>query len=69
MTEEEKQRRKSRSVGRPKQEDLSKKRDKKLTLSSTQDEYDYLLINAKGLKQTYTNIHYSLFYGTWSSSC
>jgi hypothetical protein len=42
MTEEEKQKRQDRSVGRPKLDDLSKKRDKKLTLSLTQDEYDYL---------------------------
>ena len=51
MTEEEKQRRKNRSVGRPKQEDLSKKRDKKLNLSLTQDEYDYLVKMQKALNK------------------
>ncbi len=34
--------RKNRSVGRPSLEDSSKKRDKKVMLSLTQDEYDYL---------------------------
>ncbi|MCK5678300.1 MAG: hypothetical protein KAH72_07495 [Flavobacteriaceae bacterium] len=34
--------RKSRKVGRPTLEDKSKKRDKKVMLSLTQDEYDYL---------------------------
>ena len=34
--------RKSRSVGRPKIDDKSQKRDKKVMLSLTQDEYDYL---------------------------
>ena len=34
--------RKNRSVGRPTIEDKSKKRDKKVMLSLTQDEYDYL---------------------------
>lgn len=34
--------RKNRSVGRPAQEDPSKKREKKVMLSLTQDEYDYL---------------------------
>ena len=33
---------KNRSVGRPSLEDSSKKRDKKVMLSLTQDEYDYL---------------------------
>ena len=43
--------RKNRSVGRPKQEDLSKKRDKKLTLSLTQDEYEYLVKMQKALNR------------------
>lgn len=34
--------RKNRSVGRPSLEDSSKKRDKKVMLSLTQSEYDYL---------------------------
>jgi len=34
--------RKNRSVGRPSLENSSKKRDKKVMLSLTQDEYDYL---------------------------
>jgi hypothetical protein len=51
MTEEEKQKRKNRNVGRPKQEDLSKKRDKKLTLSLTQSEYDYLQKMQKALNR------------------
>ena len=51
MTEEEKQKRKNRSTGRPKQEDLSKKRDKKLTLSLTQDEYEYLVKMQKALNR------------------
>lgn len=51
MTEEEKQKRQNRSVGRPKQEDLSKKRDKKLTLSLTQSEYDYLVKMQKVLNR------------------
>jgi hypothetical protein len=51
MTEEEKQRRKNRSVGRPKQDDKSKLRDKKLTLSLTQDEYNYLQKMQKALNR------------------
>jgi hypothetical protein len=51
MTEEEEKRRKSRSVGRPKQEDKSKIRDKKLTLSLTQDEYNYLQKMQKALNR------------------
>ena len=43
--------RKNRSVGRPKQDDLSKKRDKKLTLSLTQDEYEYLVKMQKALNR------------------
>ncbi len=43
--------RKNRSVGRPKQDDLSKKRDKKLTLSLTQDEYNYLVKMQKALNR------------------
>ena len=43
--------RKNRSVGRPKQEDLSKKRDKKITLSLTQDEYEYLQKMQKALNR------------------
>jgi len=43
--------RKNRSVGRPKQDDLSKKRDKKLTLSLTQDEYEYLIKMQKALNR------------------
>jgi len=43
--------RKNRSVGRPKQNDLSKKRDKKLTLSLTQDEYEYLVKMQKALNR------------------
>ena len=50
MTEEEKQKRQNRSVGRPKQ-DLSKKRYKKLTLSLTQDEYAYLEKMQKALNR------------------
>jgi len=44
--------RKNRSVGRPKQEDLSKKRDKKITLSLTQDEYEYLQKMQKALNRS-----------------
>ena len=51
MTEEEKQRRKNRSVGRPKEVDLSKKRDKKLNLSLTQEEYNYLVKMQKALNK------------------
>ena len=51
MTEEEKQKRQSRSVGRPKQNDLSKKRDKKINLSLTQDEYEYLVKMQKALNK------------------
>lgn len=43
--------RKNRSVGRPKQDDLSKKRDKKITLSLTQDEYEYLVKMQKALNR------------------
>lgn len=43
--------RKNRSVGRPKQDDLSKKRNKKLTLSLTQDEYEYLVKMQKALNR------------------
>jgi len=43
--------RKNRNVGRPKQDDLSKKRDKKLTLSLTQDEYEYLVKMQKALNR------------------
>ncbi len=43
--------RKDRSVGRPKQDDLSKKRDKKITLSLTQDEYEYLQKMQKALNR------------------
>ena len=43
--------RKNRSVGRPKQDDLSKKRDKKLTLSLTQGEYEYLVKMQKALNR------------------
>jgi len=42
MTEQEKAKRQARSVGRPAIDNPSKKRDKKITLSLTQDEYDYL---------------------------
>lgn len=51
MTEEEKEKRQSRSVGRPKLEDKSKKRDKKINLSLTQDEYDYLVKMQKALNR------------------
>jgi len=43
--------RKNRNVGRPKQDDVSKKRDKKLTLSLTQDEYEYLVKMQKALNR------------------
>ncbi|MDF1882714.1 hypothetical protein JHD49_02035 [Sulfurimonas sp. SAG-AH-194-C21] len=44
--------RKSRSVGRPSLEDSSKKRDKKVMLSLTQDEYDYLQKMQKTLNRS-----------------
>ena len=43
--------RKNRNVGRPSLEDSSKKREKKVMLSLTQDEYDYLQKMQKTLKR------------------
>ena len=43
--------RKNRTVGRPKIDDISQKRDKKVMLSFTQDEYDYLVKMQKNLNR------------------
>jgi len=51
MTEEEKEQRKARSVGRPKVAS-EQKRDKKITLSLTQNEYDNLLKMQKALNRS-----------------
>ena len=42
---------KNRSVGRPKIDDKSQKRDKKVMLSLTQDEYEYLVKMQKNLNR------------------
>jgi hypothetical protein len=52
MTEEEKERRKNRTVGRPSLENSSLKRDKKVMLSLTQDEYDYIQKMQKALNRS-----------------
>ena len=44
--------RKNRSVGRPKIDDKSQKRDKKVMISFTQDEYDYLQKMQKTLNRS-----------------
>lgn len=43
--------RKNRSVGRPTLDDPSQKREKKVMLSLTQDEYDYLVKMQKTLNR------------------
>jgi len=47
--------RENRSVGRPKQDDLSKKRVKKITLSLTEDEFRYLKEMQKALNRPTLN--------------
>lgn len=44
--------RKNRSVGRPTLDDPSQKREKKVMLSLTQDEYDYLVKMQKTLNRS-----------------
>ncbi|WP_428738682.1 hypothetical protein [Sulfurimonas sp.] len=50
MTEQEKDQRKNRSVGRPKLDD-EQKREKRITVALTQDEYDYLVKMQKMLNR------------------
>ncbi len=50
LTEQEKDQRKNRSVGRPKLDD-EQKREKRITVALTQDEYDYLVKMQKMLNR------------------
>jgi len=50
LTEQEKDQRKNRSVGRPKLND-EQKREKRITVALTQDEYDYLVKMQKMLNR------------------
>lgn len=52
MSQEDIERRKNRNVGRPKIDDKSKLRDKKVMLSFTQDEYDELVKMQKLLNRS-----------------